>query len=98
MTEPAADLTRDAVPGIPRGVRLHEDAVRGRMVLLAPERVIELDPIGLAVLQQIDGRRSLGDIIDRLAALYDAPAAQIAQDVTSYIGGLCDRRILDLSS
>lgn len=97
MTRDAARPDGAAVPCLPRGVRLHEDAMRGRTVLLAPERVIDLDPVGLAILRQIDGRRSLARIIDRLAAIYDAPVAQIAQDVISYIGDLRDRRILDLS-
>lgn len=97
MTENATELDCDAVPNVPRGVRLHDDKVRGKMVLLAPERVIDLDPIGLAIVQQIDGQRSMAEIINRLAALYDAPVAQIADDVRSYVGGLLDRRILEVS-
>ena len=58
-----------AVPRIPRGVRLHADTVRGKTVLLAPERVIDLDAIGLAILQQIDGEKTLSQIIETLAAL-----------------------------
>lgn len=98
MTQNTTNIDPDAVPLIPRGVRLHDDKVRGKMVLLAPERVIDLDPIGLAIVQQIDGHKSMTTIIGHLATLYDAPAVQIADDVQAYISGLLDRRILELSA
>lgn len=91
-------LNGQAVPQIPRGVRMHEDAVRGKTVLLAPERVIDLDAIGLAILQQIDGEKTMAQIIEALAALYAAPVAQIADDVNGYVMGLMDRRILEVKT
>ncbi len=87
-----------AIPVIPRGVRLHEDKVRGNWVLLAPERTISLDAIGLAILQEIDGTREFEEIVATLAQKYDAPAAQIQGDVSDFITGLTDRRILELSA
>ena len=93
---PAQTLDPTSVPVIPRGVRLQYDTVRGLWVLLAPERTINLDPIGLAILNQIDGQSPFATIIDRLAALYDAPADQITGDVRDFISGLMNRRILDL--
>lgn len=84
------------IPVIPRGVRLHEDKVRGLWVLLAPERTINLDPIGLAILQDVDGTRSFGALVKILAAKYDAPEDEIAGDVAEFITGLTDRRILEL--
>lgn len=98
MTQSAEQVAGDAVPRIPRGVRLHDDKVRGKMVLLAPERVIDLDQTGLAIVQQIDGQKSMSEIIDHLAGLYNAPAEQISGDVNSYISGLLDRRILEVSA
>jgi pyrroloquinoline quinone biosynthesis protein D len=86
-----------AIPVIPRGVRLHEDKVRGMWVLLAPERTINLDPIGLAILQEVDGMRSFGDLVALLAAKYDAPVDQITGDVAEFITGLADRRIMELT-
>ncbi|MEM7711864.1 MAG: pyrroloquinoline quinone biosynthesis peptide chaperone PqqD [Pseudomonadota bacterium] len=75
---------------------MHHDRVRDRWVLLAPERTISLDPVAHAVLGEVDGTSSFGDIVSRLAARYEAPEAQIAEDAGEYIGGLVDRRILDL--
>ncbi|HYZ32662.1 MAG TPA: pyrroloquinoline quinone biosynthesis peptide chaperone PqqD, partial [Crenalkalicoccus sp.] len=57
-----------AVPRLPRGVRLREDAARGRWVLLAPERMLVPDETALAVLRLVDGVRTLDAILDTLAA------------------------------
>lgn len=89
-------LPPEAVPIIPRGVRLHHDRVRDAWVLLAPERTLQLDPIGLAILREIDGNASLSQIIGTLAAKYDAPPDQIAGDVGGFIAGLMARRILEV--
>lgn len=86
-----------AIPILPRGVRLHEDKVRGGWVLLAPERTIDLDEIGLAILREIDGGRSFGDVVSGLAKKYNAPVDQIKGDVADFITGLMDRRILELT-
>ncbi|MFC6589006.1 pyrroloquinoline quinone biosynthesis peptide chaperone PqqD [Sulfitobacter pacificus] len=89
-------VSAQAVPVIPRGVRLHEDKLRGQWVLLAPERTIILDPIGLAILQEVDGRCSFQTLVERLAAKYDAPVDQISGDVAGFLTGLADRRIVEL--
>ncbi|WP_417209630.1 pyrroloquinoline quinone biosynthesis peptide chaperone PqqD [Antarctobacter sp.] len=88
-------MDSDAVPVLPRGVRLHFDRVRECWVLLAPERTIVLDAVGHAVLSEIDGTRSFGQITATLAAKYDAPEAQIAEDSAGFLRGLSNRRFLD---
>ncbi len=89
-------MERDAVPYLPRGVRLHFDAVRDAWVLLAPERAISLDPVGHAVLSEIDGTRSFGAIADALAAAYDASPDQIESDAAGFLRALRDRRFLEV--
>ena len=90
-------LPDSAVPVIPRGVRLHHDKVRERWVLLAPERTIKLDPIGHAILLEIDGTLNFGTIVARLAEKYAAPVEQISTDAAGYIQGLVNRRILEVA-
>ncbi|MDF3416536.1 pyrroloquinoline quinone biosynthesis peptide chaperone PqqD [Sulfitobacter sp. M57] len=85
------------IPVIPRGVRLHADKVRSRWVLLAPERTIDLDPIGLAILQEVDGLRTFSQIVAGLAVKYEAPVDQISGDVGEFLAGLADRRIVELT-
>jgi pyrroloquinoline quinone biosynthesis protein D len=78
-------------PVLPRYVRLHHDAGRGRWVLLAPERIIEPNEIALDVLRLCDGTRGLTEIADDLARAYDAPHAEILADITELLQDLADR-------
>lgn len=75
-------------PYLPRGVRIHDDHVRDRKVLLAPEKAVELDEIGVAILSRVDGDATFGEIIEALAAEYDAPADRIEDDVQRFLTGL----------
>ena len=84
------------IPFLPRGVRVHHDRVRDVPVLLAPERALKLDPIGLAILSEVDGERDFGAIVAALARAYDAPTERIAGDAGAFLGALVDRRIVDL--
>lgn len=86
------------IPSLPRGVRLHFDKVRDAWVLLAPERAVTLDPIGHAILSEVDGRRSFGEIIDDLSAKYNAPVEQIQEDSAGFLDALCNRRFVDVLS
>lgn len=84
-------LDETARPVLPRYVRLHHDAGRGRWILLAPERIIEPNEIALDVLQLCDGARGLHAIAGELASAYDAPCAEILGDITELLQDLADR-------
>lgn len=88
-------MIHDFTPAIPRGVRLHFDRVRNIWVLLAPERTINLDPIGLAILNEVDGQKPVSQIAGDLAVRYAAPVDQITNDVKEFLIGLMDRRIIE---
>lgn len=85
------------IPTLPRGVRLHYDKVRSTWVLLAPERAVTLDEVGHAILSEVDGQRSFGEITSSLAEKYNAPAEEIAKDSSGFLGALRDRRFLDVT-
>ncbi|MEL7254864.1 MAG: pyrroloquinoline quinone biosynthesis peptide chaperone PqqD [Pseudomonadota bacterium] len=76
---------------LPRGVRTHKDRVRDMDVLLAPERVLMLDGIGVAILARLDGVATVEEISDDLARTYDAPRDVIEPDVIEYLGDLQDK-------
>ena len=64
------DMPRGEIGGVSviklaKGVRLREDAVRKQTVLLAPERAIALDEIAVAIVNALDGQRSLAETITR---------------------------------
>ncbi|MDT8343289.1 MAG: pyrroloquinoline quinone biosynthesis peptide chaperone PqqD [Thermohalobaculum sp.] len=88
-------LPDTAVPRLLRGVRTRFDRVRGIWVLLAPERTLRLDQIGAAILAETDGVRSFGEIVDRLAAAYQAPRERIAADAGAFLAALIERRMAE---
>ncbi len=83
------------VPRLPRGVRLRFDDVRGKHVLLAPERTFDLDDNAVAVLQLVDGKTSVADIAAKLAETYAADLALIEADVLVMLAGLSQKRVLE---
>lgn len=85
------ELHRTDRPYLPRGVRVQRDAVRDRMVLQAPEKVIELDDIGVAILSRVDGQTPFGQIVTDLATTYGAPADQVEADVQRFLQSLRSR-------
>ncbi len=86
MTEAA--LQAPGVPAFNRGFRLRHDAVRGAWVVLAPERLFLLDEPAVEVLKLVDGARSVPEIVDSLAAKFNAPRETIAADVSAMLQDL----------
>lgn len=90
-----SQLAPGDIPRLPRGVRLHRDAVRGTQVLLAPERSFELDAVAAAVLALVDGTRTVSEIAATLALDYRADPALIEIDVRAMLGDLADKRVVE---
>lgn len=88
MTETAGEGTVAVVPAFNRGFRLRHDAVRNAWVVLAPERLFLLDEPAVEVLKLVDGARSVPDIVDILAAKFNAPRDTIAVDVDAMLQDL----------
>ena len=83
------------VPRLARGMRLRQDQAReGRWVVLGPERMFVPDEIALEVLRLMDGARSLGAIVDDLAARFDAPRAEILADVAVMLDDLAAKGVV----
>ena len=81
-------------PKLPRHARLKFDETRQVWVILAPERVLAPDEIAVEVLQLCDGLRSVGDMVDQLAAKYAADRGAIATDVLAMLQDLADKGFL----
>lgn len=88
-------IAAESVPLLPRGVRLHFDRVREVWALLAPERAIQLDAIGHAILAEVDGIRPVASIAAALADRFGAPPDDVLADVREFLGGLAERRLVD---
>ena len=84
-----------ARPRLARGVRLHEDAVEGPL-LLAPERVLKLNASARAILARCDGTRTFEEIVGELRGVFSAPREVIAADAGRVLDDLAGKRMVEL--
>ena len=84
-------MSPDSVPAIWRLARLDFDAVRNRPVLLYPEGAVLLNDTGRAILELVDGRRTVREIAGILGDRYQA---DVSADVTEYLAHLEQRELI----
>ena len=82
-------------PRLPRGVRLRNDKIRQRWVLLAPERIFEIDDVGVEILKRCDGRQ-MNDMLTDLAQAFEATPDDIKADVVTFLKDFAEKKILEL--
>lgn len=80
-------------PVLARGAVRKFDRIRHRQVLLTPEKAQFLDDVAARILTLCDGR-TIGEICERLAAEYAAPAGVIGEDVPAFLAPLIAQRAL----
>ena len=85
-----------SMPRLPRHVRIQFDPVRSAYAVLSPEKVFWPNDIGLDILRRCDGHSSVNAIIKGLAAEYDAPESDVADDVTAFLQEWADRLLVTL--
>lgn len=90
------DLAESTVPRFAPGTRLRFDDVRKAWVVLAPERLFLPDEPAVEILKLVDGTRSLGVIVNDLAARFDAPREVIAADVAEMLRDLAEKGAIRL--
>lgn len=88
------EVIETSVLGFPRHVTFRHDDVRGRWVILAPERLLLPDDMAVEILQRVDGLRSVAQVIDVLAHDFAAPRAEIATDVVAMLQDLADKGVV----
>jgi pyrroloquinoline quinone biosynthesis protein D len=81
----------DAVPRIWRLARLDYDPARQRPVLLYPEGAVLLNDTGQAILELVDGQRTVAQIASELSARYQT---DVTADVTEYLSHLAERELI----
>lgn len=84
-------LTLESVPKLWRLARLDYDPVRQRRVLLYPEGAVLLNETGAAVLELVDGKRTVGEIATILGERYQT---DVSSDVADYLSTLEERELI----
>jgi coenzyme PQQ biosynthesis protein PqqD len=84
-------MSPDSVPSLWRLARLDFDPSRNRPVLLYPEGAVLLNETGKAILELVDGRRTVGEIAGILGARYQA---DVTADVVEYLQNLAERELI----
>ena len=88
-------LKVEDIPSLPRHAKLRFDQARKKWIITAPERVFELDDIAGEVMQLINGKDTLKQIIDKLLTKYEnAPREQVTDDVIVMLQSLADKGFL----
>lgn len=91
-----AVVSPDAVPSLPRHVRIQYDPVRQAFAVLAPENVFWPNEISLEILRRCDGRSPVARIVADLARDYDAPEEDVAADVHAFLQEWSDKLLVRL--
>lgn len=86
-----------ARPKLAPRVRLQIDSVSQQPVLLYPEGILELNDSAHDIVACCDGLKSVSEIIDALAAEYEAPRDELLPDVLECLSGLHHRQLLVLA-
>jgi pyrroloquinoline quinone biosynthesis protein D len=87
-------ISRQSKPSLPKHVRIQFDPVRQAHAVLSPERVFWPNEISLAILNHCNGCTPVSEIIAALATEYDAPEAEVANDVTAFLQEWTDKLLV----
>lgn len=93
MTAPVA-IDEASVPRLAGHVTMKFDEHRDRWVILAPERVLMLDETAAQILKRCDGK-TVAQIVDDLAAVYDAPRDAILGDVVAMLQDMASKGTIE---
>ena len=84
-------ISPDAVPRLWRLARLDYDPARQRPVLLYPEGAVLLNDTGRAILELVNGTRTVAQIAAQLSERYQT---DVTADVTDFLSHLAKRELI----
>ena len=85
-------VSAESIPKLVRHAKFRFDKARDKWIILAPERVFELDDVAYEVISRCDSERSVEQIVDNLCEKFDQVSRDvILTDVTSMLQNLADK-------
>ena len=85
-------VSSEIVLKLPRHAKLRFDKARDKWIILAPERVFELDEIAYEVISRCDGERTVTDVVNELWLKFDQVEREvIMNDVVGMLQNLADK-------
>ncbi len=85
-------VSSEIILKLPRHAKLRFDKARDKWIILAPERVFELDEIAYEVIYRCDGERTVTDVVNELCLKFDQVEREvIMNDVVGMLQNLADK-------
>ena len=85
-------VSSEIILKLPRHAKLRFDKARDKWIILAPERVFELDEIAYEVISRSDGERTVTDVVNELCLKFDQVEREvIMNDVVGMLQNLADK-------
>ena len=85
-------VSSEIILKLPRHAKLRFDKARDKWIILAPERVFELDEIAYEVISRCDGERTVTDVVNELWLKFDQVEREvIMNDVVGMLQNLADK-------
>lgn len=75
----------DSVPRLERGVGFRRIAGKGVVLVAETSKAIVINGTGARILELVDGRRSLGAIVEVLIEEFDAPRSVLEEEVAAFL-------------
>ena len=86
------NLKENDIPILPRHAKLRFDEARKKWIINAPERVFELDEIAAEVMQLVNGKSSIIDIVDILVKKFEGASKDVVKkDVLALLQPLAEK-------
>ncbi|MFT6980710.1 MAG: pyrroloquinoline quinone biosynthesis protein D [Marinobacter psychrophilus] len=92
----AVGVAAGSVPRFRRGFRFQWEPVQNGYVLLYPEGMVKLNESAGAILREVDGQRSVQDIISALEQAFPE-AGSLADDVNEFLQHAREQHWIELS-
>ena len=85
----------ETVPRFPKHVKFRHNKARDEWVILAPERLVNLDQIAVEILKMVDGEKKVKEISTELSKKFNAPEETIISDVKEMLQDLSDKGFIE---